>query len=108
MLASDPNSIVTCSIVKAELFYGARKSQRVDANLLAFDRMLAPFRSLPFDDIAAAHYGLIRTSLELAGTPIGGNDLMISAIAIAHDCRLITRNTREYIRVPGLKLESWD
>lgn len=108
MIALDPAAIATCSVVKGELFYGARKSQRVDANLTAFDQMLAPFRSLPFHAEAAAHYGLIRAALEQIGTPIGGNDLMIASIALAFDCRLITRNTREFVRVPGLKIESWD
>ena len=103
-----PKLIATCSVVRAELLFGARKSQRVKENLLGFERLLAPFRSLPFDDEAAAHYGVIRAVLESAGTPIGANDLMIAAIARTHDCLLVTRNSREFRRVAGLKLAEWD
>ena len=64
--------------------------------------LLESFGSLPFDDSAAGYSGSIRAFLERAGTPIGGND-----IALAHDCILVTRNTREFQRVPGLRIEDW-
>lgn len=102
-----PSTIVTCSIVGAELQYGARHSTRVQENLEGFEALLAPFTSLPFDDKAAAHYGLIRADLERAGTPIGANDLLIAAIARANDCILVTRNVGEFRRVPGLRIERW-
>ncbi|MBI2690300.1 MAG: type II toxin-antitoxin system VapC family toxin [Acidobacteria bacterium] len=101
------SQIVCCSIVRAELLYGARKSQRVAANLHWLDELVGHYLSLPFDDSAAAYYGSIRTLLERDGLPIGGNDLMIAAIALAHDCTLVTRNVREFRRVPGLRLELW-
>ena len=100
--------IATCSIVRAELLYGARKSARVNENLHGFHALLAPFRSLVFDDPAASHYGIIRTILERAGTPIGGNDLLVASIALANDCVLVTRNRREFGRVPGLRLDNWE
>lgn len=53
-------------------------------------------------------YGDIRGHLETQGTPIGGNDLLIAATAIAHDFILVTHNTREFGRVPGLKMEDWE
>jgi tRNA(fMet)-specific endonuclease VapC len=87
--------------------FGARKSQRVGDNLASFRRLLDPFVSLPFDDRAADHYGMLRATLEQAGTPIGANDLMIASIALAHDCCLVTRNSREFERVAGLRVESW-
>ena len=102
-----PSQIATCAIVRAELIYGARKSQRVEANLLTAELLLAPYTSLPFDDRAATHYGAIRAELERAGTPIGTNDVFIAAIALANDCILVTRNTREFLRIPALRLESW-
>ena len=77
-------------------------------NIEGFDLLLKPFRSLPFDDAAANQYGVVRALLERAGTPIGANDLMIASIALAQDCVVGTRNTREFQRVPGLRLESWD
>jgi tRNA(fMet)-specific endonuclease VapC len=103
----DPAEIVSCSIVRAELLFGARKSQRVHQNVAAVDLLLGPFLSLPFDDRAAEQYGLLRATLERAGTPIGNNDLLIASIALANDCCLVTRNTREFARVPGLRLQSW-
>ena len=102
-----PAQVVTCSIVKAELNFGARKSLHVDRNLEGLRFLLEPFESLPFDDIAAEHYGMLRASLEAAGTPIGSNDLLIAAIALAHDCRLVTRNKREFERAAGLRVEQW-
>lgn len=103
----DPAEIAVCSVVRAELMFGARKSRRVEENLRGFRDLLAPFASLPFDDRAAEHYGMVRASLEGAGTPIGANDLLIASIALAHDCLLVTRNSREFERVAGLRLEAW-
>lgn len=96
-----------CSVVKAELLYGARNSARVDANLQKLDSFFALFTSFPFDDDAAARYGLLRTELRRAGTPIGPNDLMIAAIALAQGLTLVTRNGDEFRRVSGLRVESW-
>ncbi len=60
------------------------------------------------DDACAERYGIIRTELELAGTPIGPNDLMIAATALAHGVTLVTSNVSEFSRVAGLRLEDWD
>jgi len=102
-----PDEVAVCSVVRAELYYGVRKSQRVEHNLAGLRRFLAPLRSLPFDDRAAQDYGLIRADLEREGTPIGPNDLLIAATARAHDCILTTRNVREFDRIVGLRIESW-
>lgn len=104
----DPSEIRLSAVVKAELFYGARRSSRVSENLRLLHRFFAPFVCLPFDDRCAEHYGLIRADLEQVGTPIGPNDLMIAATARAHDLVLITHNTREFSRVIGLQLEDWE
>jgi|SRR5712692_554803 len=102
-----PSEIAVCSVVVAELLYGARKSQRVAENLAVLRRFLAPFRSLPFDDRAAEDYGSIRADLERAGAPVGPNDLMIASIARAHDCVLVSRDPRAFSRIVGLRWESW-
>lgn len=104
----NPLSVVSCAVVRAELMFGARKSRRVAENLAGFQALLEPFVSLPFDDRAADHYGVIRATLEAAGTPIGANDLEIAAIALANDCTIATRNCREFHRVPALAVETWD
>jgi len=108
MRAEDPAAIRMSAVVKAELFFGARKSTRVERNLDLLARFFAPFESVPFDDRAAEHYGVIRADLERAGHPIGPNDLLIAATARANDLVLVTRNTDEFRRVVGLRIENWE
>jgi len=103
-----PQDIVLCSVVKAELFYGAMKSANPQKNLAKLQPFVSRFVSFPFDDVAAEVYGRIRADLEKLGTPIGPNDLLIAAISIANDVTLVTHNTREFSRVAGLKLEDWE
>jgi len=104
----NPADIALCSVVKAELLYGAQRSQRRAANLQTLHTFFTPLASLPFDDNAAEHYGQIRADLLAQGQPIGPNDFLIAAIARAHDATLITHNTAEFSRVPGLRLEDWE
>jgi tRNA(fMet)-specific endonuclease VapC len=99
--------VLLCSVVKAELVFGAFKSARRDENLVKIKRFADRFVSLPFDDAATPAYGEIRSSLRRMGTPIGPNDLFIAAIAIAHDLTLVTNNVDEFSRVARLKWESW-
>jgi tRNA(fMet)-specific endonuclease VapC len=98
-----------CSVVLAELFYGAYRSppafQANNLGLLA--NLRQRFISLAFDDPAADEYGRLRAHLAARGTPIGPNDLMIAAIALANGLTLVTHNTVEYGRVPGLALDDW-
>ena len=103
----DPAAVYLCAVVKAELVYGARKSAQVAKNLALVRSFCAPFVSLPFDDRCAEHYGMIRVDLEAIGMKIGANDLFIAAIAKNHDLILVTHNTSEFARVPGLQLEDW-
>ena len=103
-----PADIALCSVVKAELLYGARRSQRVEANLQLLKAFFAPLQSLPFDDECAEHYGQIHADLLAQGKPIGPNDTLIAAIARAHNATLITHNTVEFSRVAGLKMEDWE
>jgi tRNA(fMet)-specific endonuclease VapC len=106
--ATDPNLVKLCSVVKAELFCGAYKSQNPNRTAQKLADFFSEFDSLPFDDFSAETYGRIRSELEKKGTPIGGNDLMIAAIAITHNATLVTNNTREFSRVPGLRWETWE
>ena len=108
ILSADPSTVWLCSVVKAELFFGAMKSARMTENLALLDELFADFTSVPFDDNAARRYGEIRSDLARKGTPIGPNDLMIAAIASVRDLTLITHNTREFNRVTGLNLEDWE
>ena len=89
-----PGEIVLCSVVKAELLYGAMKSTNVERNLRRVRGFVNRFASLSFDDPAAEAYGRIRSQLERMGTPIGPKDLLIAAIALANRVSLVTHNTR--------------
>ena len=105
---ADSDKIRLCSVVKAELYFGAYNSSRKKENLNLLKRLFANYESLPFDDDAAEIYGKIRAELKAIGTPIGPNDLLIAAIALSHKAILITHNTREFEKVGGLKLEDWE
>ncbi|MBI3329427.1 MAG: type II toxin-antitoxin system VapC family toxin [Nitrospinae bacterium] len=105
--AHPPTDIAFCSVVKAELLYGAYRSSRRADNLRVLAMLFQQFESLPFDDAAADHYGRVRADMAAQGTPIGPNDLMIAAIALANNLILVSHNTREFARVAGLSLEDW-
>jgi tRNA(fMet)-specific endonuclease VapC len=102
-----PDELKLCSIVKSELLFGARKSLREQENLELLARFFQPFESLPFTDRTAEEAALIRAELYRMGAPIGPNDLLIAAVARAHDLALVTRNVREFQRVVGLKVVEW-
>ncbi len=103
-----PSTLRLCSVVKAELLYGARKSRRPAGTLRNLERFFQPLESLPFDDACAEQYGLLRAELERAGTPIGAHDLMIAAIARQGDLTVVTHNVEEFSRVAGLRVEDWE
>jgi tRNA(fMet)-specific endonuclease VapC len=98
--------IRTSIIVAAELRFGATKlgSPRLTERLEA---VLGLLEIVPFEPPTDAVYGRIRARLEQAGTPIGGNDLLIAAQAIALGDTVVTDNEREFGRVEGLKVENW-
>ena len=58
---------------------------------------------LPFDEAAAAIFDQLRTQKLRIGT----NDLAIAAITLAVSGTLVTRNTVDFQRIPGLVLEDW-
>jgi len=105
---TDPAEIRICTIVSAELFYGAAMSVdpvRTKANQRLF---LSRFQSLPFDDASAEAYADIRADLTRQGQLIGPNDLLIAAICRANGVTLVTHNANEFSRVAGLKIDDWD
>lgn len=99
------SNVCTSIIVAAELRFGAAKgSERLTAQL---DAVLGALEVVPFEAPADVAYGTIRAHLERQGQPIGGNDLLIAAQAVALGCTLVTDNEREYARVPELRCENW-
>ena len=98
--------VCTSIIVAAELRYGAARkgSPRLTAPL---EGVLSALEVLPFKAPADQAYGRIRALLEQAGKPIGGNDLLIAAQAVALGYTVVTDNEREFARVDGLACENW-
>lgn len=100
------DTVCTSIVVAAELRFGAKKSgsrklaDRIDLILSALD-------VLPLEQPADRHYGEIRQQLTRQGTPIGPNDLLIAAHALAVDLTIVTANAREFSRVSGLKVDNW-
>lgn len=95
-----------CSVVAAELAFGVAKSGSA-RNRQALEMFLAPLTVLPFDNAAAWAYGDLRAELERRGTTIGSLDTLIAAHALSQQALLVTNNTREFAKVPGLQLDNW-
>ena len=98
--------ICTSIIVAAELRYGAarKSSSRLSAQLEA---VLGALEVLALEAPADAVYGELRARLERSGQPIGANDLLIAAQALALRHTLVTDNEREFSRIDGLPIENW-
>ena len=97
--------IAISAIVSHELFYGAFKSRRAVQNVALVDAL--QFAVLEFDKEDARQAGKIRALLASKGTPIGPYDVLIAGQAMARNMVLVTRNTDEFERIPGLRLEDW-
>ncbi|MGD2084603.1 MAG: type II toxin-antitoxin system VapC family toxin [Candidatus Aminicenantes bacterium] len=102
-----PSDIGIPSIVKAELYYGALKSQKKDKVIPVLEKFLSPFEIFPFGDKEVKTYAQIRADLEREGNIIGPNDLIVAAITLSHGATLVTHNTREFQRVSNLLVEDW-
>jgi len=108
-VASIPSrEIYICSVVYSELCYAAYRSPNVHKNLTHLENILAKFADLSLDRQSAKIAGKIRVRLSTLGNPIGANDLLIAAIALANDLTLITHKTAEFSRVDGLRYEDWE
>ena len=101
----DQCAIPTISVY--ELLHGAMRAAR-PTEVHRTRTMLLGLDWIPFDGAAAEAAARIRFELERAGNVIGPHDLMIAAIAVAHDYVLVTHNIREFSRVAGLKIEDWE
>jgi tRNA(fMet)-specific endonuclease VapC len=102
-----PGDIGLSTVTLAELRYGVAKSAQKERNNQALDEFLLPLEIADFDEMSAGAYGEVRAALEKAGTPIGPLDTQIGAHALSLGAVLVTRNTREFRRVPGLAVEDW-
>lgn len=105
--AHQQDGLCISAITLSELEYGASKSANPDRNRAAIMQLLFILEVVSFGDHAAMEYGRIRAYLERQGTPIGPLDMLIAGHARAEDLVLVTNNTKEFNRVPGLKVENW-
>lgn len=94
------------ALVVHELFYGAFKSRRGPQNVAKIEAL--QFQVVEFDHDDARQAGEIRAVLAARGTPIGPYDVLIAGQALARNLILVTRNIREFARVPGLRFENWE
>jgi tRNA(fMet)-specific endonuclease VapC len=101
-----PHEVFIPSVVLHELYYGAFRSERSAKALRDVDQLTFPV--LEFDPADARLAGNVRYLLAKNGQPIGPMDVLIAGQALARDLTLVTRNTREFMRVDGLRLENWE
>jgi tRNA(fMet)-specific endonuclease VapC len=101
------SDIAVSAITQSELEYGVAKSRRQKENHEALIQFLSPLEIIPYDDKAAADYGQIRNHLEKKSAIVGAMDLLIGAHARSIPMTLVTKNLREFKRIPGLRVENW-
>jgi tRNA(fMet)-specific endonuclease VapC len=107
LLAEPPANVGLPSVVLYELEYGASRSQAPSDLKARLDALLRLLQVLPFAEAEARAAARIRAELERQGKPIGPMDVLVAATAVAHQAVLVTHNTKEFRRVPGLHVEDW-
>ena len=95
------------AITRSQLEFGVEVSPRRDKDRRSLDIFLQHVEVLDYPSGAAIHYAQIRAFLKAKGTRIGANDLLIAAHSRCLGLTLATNNTREFARVPALKIENW-
>ncbi len=98
--------VCTSLVVDCEVSFGLRRKPSKSLQQ-AYANLLQVVEIMPMDLSVTSHYADLRTHLERLGTPIGPNDTLIAAHALALDCTLVTDNEAEFRRVPGLRVENW-
>lgn len=101
------NDIVISSVTVGELEYGAAKSQWGECSRNALNAFLANYEIISFNAYDAVYFCQIRAALALKGLPIGFYDVMIAAQGVARNFTVVTHNTKEFSRIPGLIIEDW-
>lgn len=100
-------SLAVSGISRAELFYGAFRSQRVEKNLQAIQRLSTAITFIPLSNEAQQIFGRIKAALQKQGNLIEDMDILIAATAIAEDMTLVTNNQKHFQRISELKIENW-
>lgn len=107
MAQQQDTDIHLCTPVLWELLTGAHKSDHPATQLNKLAAVQQRFRVHPFDEASAEQAARVQAQLERQGTPIGNIDTLIAGIALAQNLTLVTRNTREFEQVDGLRVENW-
>ena len=107
IMSLSPEEICISSITVFELEYGAAKSNWGEKTRQKLAMFLSPFIILPFDTDDAVEAGRIRGELKQKGTPIGPYDVQIAGQGLAKKHTIVTHNTDEFTRIPGLRVEDW-
>jgi tRNA(fMet)-specific endonuclease VapC len=102
-----PGDVAVCSVVRCELMTGLLKSTQQQQNRSNLEAFLRVLPSLPLDDACADKYAEVRAHLESNRISIDAHDLMIAAIAMAHNLTLVTHNRKHFENIPGLRIEDW-
>lgn len=102
-----PGQTFLSPVVLGEMETGYLKGDRAPYRRLALDQIIGSSHLLSVNRQVAIEYAQLRAQLEQAGTPIGPNDTWIAAEALHHKLVLVTDNTQEFSRVPGLTVENW-
>lgn len=107
LLAVAPSEILVSAVVAFELEVGVARSPEASRRREQLARFLAAVTVVPFGRHEAEVSARVRADLERRGLPIGPLDVLIAGTALARGAALVTRNTREFSRVAGLRVESW-
>ena len=107
LFAVPPADVAISSVSLYEIEVGIAKSEQPAKRRRQFDTFLAVVSVLPFDRSAARAAATVRVDLERRGLPIGPLDNLIAGVALAHRATLVTRNTREFSRLPHLAIVDW-
>ena len=107
VLSCNPSDLLVSSVTVFELEYSAAKSNWGDKTRQKLAMCLSPFTIIPFTTDDAVTAGRIRGYLDKQGMPIGPYDIQIAAQGLSREVTMITHNTNEFGRVPGLKLDDW-
>ena len=94
-------------ITLMELYYGAHKSQKITSNLAKIKTLEISFQIIPISEESAGIFGMTKTQLEKAGSPLDDFDLIIASCALSNNLVLVTNNVRHFQRIEGLKLANW-
>jgi tRNA(fMet)-specific endonuclease VapC len=108
-LANHQHDVLKISVISLmELYYGAHKSMKTNANIAKVRRLEDAFETISVNFFITETFGMIKAQLERHGTPLDNFDLIIAATALAHNLILVSNNEKHFRRVDGLKLENWN